>query len=340
MRFMLLLWAVWLAGSAVADELTLATATRPAANDVDEPIAEFSLDRGVAFLDRAALDWTARRKCFTCHTNYAYLLARPMIGADVAAHRQVRAKLEELVETRWSDQGPRWDAEVVMTAAVLAINDSLTTDALAPATKMALDRMWTLQRDDGGFDWLKCGWPPMEIDDDYGIAIAAIATGAAPDDYAETAAAQNGLQNLRNYLHNNPPPTLHHRAMLLWADGYGVEMLSSAQRVQTMAELHELQKEDGGWSAATLADWQRSDGSPQDLEHSDAYGTAFVTFILQQAGVESSDPAVAGGIGWLKQNQRASGRWFARSLYRDSKHFLSHAASCFAVMAIAAADQP
>ena len=85
-----------------------------------------------------------------------------------------------------------------MSAAVLAMNDSLTTNKLSPTARTALDRMWTVQRDDGGFDWLKCGWPPMEIDDDYGIAMCAIAAAVAPDDYAKTGAAQQGLKKLRS----------------------------------------------------------------------------------------------------------------------------------------------
>ena len=38
-------------------------------------------------------------------------------------------------------------------------------------------------------------------------------------------------------------------------------------------------------------------------------------------------------------NQRESGRWFTRSLYKDSRHFLSHAGTNMAVLALAACDQ-
>ena len=45
-----------------------------------EPIARaLSLKRSAEFLDGVALDWTRHRKCGTCHTNYAYMLARPAI---------------------------------------------------------------------------------------------------------------------------------------------------------------------------------------------------------------------------------------------------------------------
>ena len=161
--FSLTLTLVFLSHSLAAEELTLDNVTPPAANSVDEPLAAaFSLDNATRFLDQASLDWTKSRKCFTCHTNYSYLIARPSVSAEGTAHRQVREALEELVEERWETDGPRWNAEVVMSAAVLAMNDAATSGKLHTTTRKALDRMWTLQRADGGFEWLKCDWPPME----------------------------------------------------------------------------------------------------------------------------------------------------------------------------------
>jgi hypothetical protein len=49
--------------------------------------------------------------------------------------------------------------------------------------------------------------------------------------------------------------------------------------------------------------------------------------------VYHADP-IAGLIAWLKANQRASGRWFTRSLKKDSRHFITHAGTAFAVMAL------
>ncbi|MBC8356182.1 MAG: squalene--hopene cyclase [Planctomycetes bacterium] len=324
-----------LSRSLLAEELTLDNVTTPAANSVDEPLAaDFSLDNATRFLDQASLDWTKSRKCFTCHTNFSYLIARPTISADGTAHRQVRRALEELVEKRWEEKGPRWDAEVVMSAAVLAMNDAATSGKLHATTQKALDRMWTLQREDGGFDWLKCGWPPMESDDDYGIAIAALAAGAAPNDYGKSETARAGVQKLRDYLKKNPPPTLHHTAMLMWADSHGTELLTPAERDSAIEKLSALQQPDGGWSFATLGNWERSDGTEQDTNLSDGYGTGFVVFVLRQAGVSSDDARLQKGVSWLKQHQRESGRWYSRSLNKDSKHFISHAGSAFAVMAI------
>ncbi len=333
----LLLVAV--ANTLPAEELNLSNVSTPAANSADEPLAEsFSLESATHFLDQASLDWTKRRKCFTCHTNFSYLIARPAIDADVTAHRQVRAALEDMVNQRWSKQGPRWDAEVVMSAAVLALNDAATTGQLHTSTRKALDRMWTLQREDGGFDWLKCGWPPMESDDDYGIAIAAIAIAAAPNDYGKSHAAQQCLANLKKYLRNHPPPTLHHQAMLLWAESYGLKLLTPEQRSECVDGLWAAQKLDGGWVLASLGDWQRSDGRQQDSETSDGYATGFAVYVLRRHGIAAEDPRLVKGIDWLKANQRASGRWYTRSLNKDSTHYLSHVGTAFALLAISACE--
>jgi squalene-hopene/tetraprenyl-beta-curcumene cyclase len=52
--------------------------------------------------------------------------------------------------------------------------------------------------------------------------------------------------------------------------------------------------------------------------------------------VPAGDVRLAKGVAWLKGAQRESGRWFARSLKEDGRHFLSHAATAFALLALEA----
>jgi squalene-hopene/tetraprenyl-beta-curcumene cyclase len=328
--------AVFLATTTAADPVTLEKHTPPTANSPDEPLAaKFSLENATRFLDSAALDWQNTRKCMTCHTNYAYLLARPHISADAPAHRTVREFAEKLVNERWVSDGPRWDAEVICSAVTLAFNDAQATGKLHPATRKALDRMWTVQRKDGGFNWLKCRWPPMESDDHYGATFAAIGVGVAPEEYAETPTAKAGMEKLRAYLKANPPPTVHHKAMVLWASTYVDGLLTDAEKKAAIDELLSLQRSGGGWGLAALGDWKRSDKKPQDKESSDGYGTGFVIYVLRRAGVPATQPKIAAGVKWLQTNQRESGRWFTRSLNKDNKHFITHAGTAFAVMALA-----
>jgi squalene-hopene/tetraprenyl-beta-curcumene cyclase len=305
-------------------------------NRPDEPrIAAFSLDKGVEFLDRAALDWTRKRECFSCHTNFAFLYSRPAVSAKSPAHDEVRAALEKLVDVRWKEKKPRWDAEVVTSAAALAHNDAATTGKLHPTTKTALDRMWTVQRKDGGWNWINCDWPPMENDDHYGVTLAALAVGVAPEDYAKTESARQGVVKIREFLKTHSPKNAHHKAMLLWSASYLPELLAPGERETWVKEIREMQRPDGGWSAAGLYPWKRGDDKQQTPDVSDGYGTGLAILALRRAGVAVDDPALERGRTWLRSNQRESGRWFTRSLFRDSKHYLTHVGTAFAIMALA-----
>jgi squalene-hopene/tetraprenyl-beta-curcumene cyclase len=323
------------------EPVTFENLVAPESNRADEPLAEkFSLEKAVHFLDSASLEWQRSWQCFTCHTNISYLIARPNVGADAPAHLEVRKYAEEQVSLRWEEVGPRNHGEVVALAAALALNDAATTKKLHPLTRTALDRMWTVQRPAGDWTWpIRCRWPPMESDEHYGVTLAAIGTGAAPDGYAQTPAAQAGLAKIRTFLTNNPPQDLHHRAMVLWASTYVDGLMTAEQRKACIGDLLAAQRPDGGWAFAALYPWDRSDGKEQDLASSDGYGTGFVIFVLRKAGVLANEPAIARGVAWLKSHQRTSGRWFTRSLNKDNEHFISHAGSAYAVMALAACGE-
>jgi squalene-hopene/tetraprenyl-beta-curcumene cyclase len=219
----------------------------------------------------------------------------------------------------------------------LALNDAATTGTLHPATRKALDRMWTLQRPNGAWNWLKCGWPPYENDDYYGATFAALGVAAAPDAYRDTPAARQGLDRLRRYFRETPSPSLHHDAVLLWAATKLDDLITPPQKSKTIASLLALQRPDGGWNLPSLGDWKRKDGTKNDKNApSDGFGTGFVVYVLRQAGLPATDPALVRGVAWLKSNQRASGRWFTRSLNDDDAHYITHAGTAFAAMALKA----
>jgi squalene-hopene/tetraprenyl-beta-curcumene cyclase len=317
---------------------------KPAPNSPDEPLAKkLSLTRGAEFLDAAAVNWTNKRQCATCHTNVAFLIARPLVKeAPSAAMADVRAFFEKRV-ANWDGPGeddrPRNQSEVVVTAVALAINDARTTGKLQPITRKALERMWKRQRDDGSWDWEKCDWPPLEYDDYYGVVFAALGVGLAPGKYAQTEQARAGLEKIRAYLKKNPAPNLHHRALLLWASMQVDGLMTADERDQTVKDLLAAQKDDGGWSLPSLGDWKGFDGRPNNLKApSDGYATGFAVYVLRQAGRPAKDAAVQRGVAWLKKNQRESGRWFTQSLNTDRTHYISHAGTAFALMALKACD--
>ena len=325
--------------SMAGEEITFESVVSPGPNRADEPLAaEFSMQKAVKFLDSAALTWQKQRKCFACHSDYAFLLARPATTHEVAAHRQIRKAAEHLAG---HPRKTRYQAtEAVMIASVLAQNDAATTGRLHPATRRALDRMWEHQRDDGGWRWLDDNKPPSEIEEHYGVTMAAIGVGRAPDGYSKTAAAKKGLEKIRQYLRDNRPANMHNRAMEMLASMHVDGVMSKSERKKVIDGLFALQKSDGGWNLATLGrNWTRADGTPQDVKTSDGYGTGFVIHALRTAGVPAGDPRIRKGIRWLKTHQRASGRWFTRSMEKDGRHYITHSGTAYAILALAACGE-
>ncbi|VTR95389.1 Squalene-hopene cyclase OS=Rhodopirellula europaea SH398 GN=RESH_02251 PE=4 SV=1: Prenyltrans_1 [Gemmata massiliana] len=315
---------------------------QPAPTRADEPLAKkLSYTKAAEYLDGVGVNWTRERDCITCHTNMPYLTARPLLKGD-AGWKEVRKYLETDV-TNWSAGGkPRGEAYIVATAFALAYNDAQQANALHATTKAALDRMWTVQRATGDWKWLKCDWPPLEHDDYYGAVLAALAVGYAPGDYAKTEAAKAGVAKLKTYLKKTPAPDLHHTAMLLWASTKLDGLLTADEQAKAIKSLKAKQRKGGGWSLPSLGEYKRRDAdkTPNDPNaDSDGYGTGFVTFVLLQAGEKPNDPALAGAIKWLKTNQRASGRWYTRSLNNDKAHYITNAGTAFCVLALSAAGE-
>jgi len=59
---------------------------------------------------------------------------------------------------------------------------------------------------------------------------------------------------------------------------------------------------------------------------------------LRQGGLKPDHAAVKKGADWLKANQRVSGRWFTQSLNTDRTHYITHAGTAFALMALASCE--
>ena len=307
---------------------------KPKRTDSDEPIAkEYSALKAASYLDAVGVNWTRERRCVTCHTNMPTLMARPLLAGD-AGWKEIRGLFENEAKNWAKGVKPRGEAYVVATAAGLVFSD-LPTGKLSEASKQALAKMWEVQKPTGEWNWLKCDWPPLEHDDYYGAVLAATVVGMAPENYRSTPEAVAGLNKLKTYFQKVPPPDLHHKAHLLWAATKIAGLMTEAEMQQTITELKQLQRVDGGWSLPSLGKYQRRDKTPNDQNApSDGYATGYVMVILKQAGVPASDASIQKGIGWLKSHQRDSGRWFTRSLNNDRDHYIANAGTAFALMAL------
>lgn len=177
----------------------------PAPLVVAEPVARsFSLERAARSLDVGALHWQKTRKCAACHTLAPYLMARPSLAAVSPEPPEVRRFLETIVEKRLEAEPalPKDGvaAVTVEVAVALAFHDRATTGKLHPLTRQALDRMWRLQRADGGWQWPFRDTPPFKCDEHFGVTLAAVGFGVAPEEYTATPAARAGVAGIRKFL--------------------------------------------------------------------------------------------------------------------------------------------
>lgn len=321
----------------------------------DDPAGEFDIERAASFIDGVAVKWGAKHGCVTCHTNGHYLIAPAEIFRDREAAHDVRVFVEDWIDS-WDEIGLPDTEIVVAPAAFLAINNMQMEGRLRPATIRALDEAWSLQSAEGHWpNWVKCNWPPFEQDDHYGVTLVTIAMGMAPKSYTSIEPARTGISRLKDWLANNEPGEVHHRAMLLWAGSLHEGLITTAERAAWIDELLSLQKESGGWASGDLGRWRQRAPESGGIDHldpefvereyppvmvaedGDGYGTGFVMYALLKAGVPATHPQLQQGLRWLEENQQADGKWFTNSLRNEksTSNFLTHTGTTFALKVIA-----
>ncbi len=336
-----------ISGLASADDIITLENALPAHKITgQEPMAEtFSFAQAARYLDTASLNWQKTKKCATCHTNMAYMLARPALDGYLKNSGEVRQFFEAYRTVRWknntvSKSGGFWP---IVVGAGLTFNDLQTTGKLHPITRDVLDLMWTTQRDDGGWDWPDCEYAPIETDDHYGVTLAALTVGVAPDGYAQTEKAQAGIAKIRAFIRNDPPKSMHHRIMIAWCSLRIDGLMDDAQRRKVLDEMMTIQRPDGGWATpGFLADWQgltRHDGKPHDTQTSDAYGTGLAIIVARELGLHADDTRLQRGVNWLLTLQRDNGMWFTHSPSLDRLHYMTNTGSAFAVLALQSCDK-
>ncbi len=305
--------------------------------------------------------------CVSCHSVAPYAMARPVLRnylGDAAPSTQ-EARLIANVSRRvalWNEVAPYYPdqtrglpkssesrgTESVLNALVLSVRDAQSgVGKLSDDTRAALANMWALQMKTGDLNgawiWLNFHLDPWESPTSpyFGATLAAIAVGTAPGGYASGPEAKDGLTALRDYLARGlSAQHVYNKLMLLNASGTLDGLLTGDQRKAIIDEARSLQQPDGGWTMNSLGAWTRADKSSPD-SRSDGLATGLATLALQQAGLPTSDPALARGLEWLRRNQDpTTGGWFTPSVNKqrdpasDAFRFTSDAATAYAVLSL------
>lgn len=322
-----------------------------------DPLAALSPDwqvKAASYLDGKAKSWlaapppVANIACtMSCHTTFSLVISRSALGdakvpAADTARKSFEARVTEAVAgTATPFYGKDAQAKVkeshateaVLNAAALSLDDLGSGRALSASTKSALDRMWSLQRADGAWDWLEFSLEPWETRNDWGAAMAALVAGSVP---ASTSTAQAaGTTKVIGYLKKRlTAMALHDRITVLWASGALKGLLDAEQTASVVSELVATQRDDGGFA---LGAWGKGDLADTKAT-SDGYATALGALALCRGTTDGAKGAEARkALTWLAKNQASDGSWPGRSLNSETaraKGFMTDAATAYASLAI------
>lgn len=331
----------------------------PAASS-EEPRTAFgpdSIKAAVRYLDDGALAWTRERKCIACHSTGVYLAERTQIthrfGPPSEEVRTVfattipntvpepkmrdgRLMYPEVIQAIWRTLGlAQWDRHVsgrLSDETVKSIRDMLM--------RQSEDGLWTTAT--------QVEIPYIRTDFELGVeALRAIAAAPGWLEKNEDKELAKRVEKLKEALAKAQPANDFERVQRLQVAGIMPELVTDQQRQTAQELITTNQKPDGGWSTRsfsktkawgpkiTEANIAMIDSEPDAADPaSDPFMTAFVIVLLRESGTPADDPRIKKGIAWLKANQRASGRWWMKSLYRDTKHYITYIATAQVLRAL------
>ena len=156
------------------------------------------------------------------------------------------------------------------------------------------------------------------------------------------------VARLKQYLRTEVPPHDYGRVLLLWASTRMPDLIDADRKAELVKLVFQHQRDDGGWSIRTFATpdaWGKGNRAARlkaepDLANppSDGHQTGLAVVVLHEAGVPANDPRIQKAVTWIKSNQRASGRWWTKSLNTDSWHFITYSGTAFPVLALSLCD--
>lgn len=297
-------------------------------------------DAARAYMSRRTRAWLASppwaRNNFacatTCHTSLPMALAFAG-GVDEAASAlwdRVYARLNSVAT--WPAATPYFGASDsrdarASRASEAVLNATIAQSRVGPADPEARSRtlrfLWSVQRSDGGFDWMSYHNAPWEDGDEaLGATLAWRLGGEGVEDRAHREALSRFLER------RLPPARLFTRALALWAGGGRAPGLSSDAVAERLVQISDPS---GGFSWGQLEVASVTSGP-------DAMPTSAALLALCSLPPSASvTTAAAAAEAWLLAHQAEDGSFSARSPNGESAlhhELATDAGTGFAVVAL------
>ena len=333
----------------------------PAATADEPKIATFGPESIMAakkYLDDGANFWVRERSCVACHSTGVYMVERPPLTPLLG--KPSAEVLDEFVESVTDKIGPPeirdgvkyWGVSIqsVWRSSGLAAWDKYVTGSLSEPTDKSLRHTLQCLADEGFIKTIDQVEIPY-ITTDFELTVQAARAIASAPGWLATVKDNDTLERferMKKYLRQHVPISDYEHAVKLQLSVFMPELVSQEQREASIAMLWRQQLPDGGWSTRRMSElmrWHRKmdpkvvtmiQAEPDAANpESDPYMTAFAIVLLREADVPASDARIQKAIEWLKENQRVSGRWWMKSLFRDTYHYSTYISTAQALRALA-----
>lgn len=301
------------------------------------------------YLDDGAHHWVREKSCIACHSTGVYMVERSALTTWLGKpSEEVLANFVEAVPKEGAkDASP---IKSVWRSSGLASWDKNVNGKLSERTDRSLRHTLTLLGEDGSFAPISQVEIPY-ITTNFELTVqAARAVATAPGWLASVQDADTlaRVERMKKFLREHEPISDFELALKLQLTGYFPDLVQQATRDAATAMLWRQQLPDGGWSLRRMSDLMKwhvkmdpkviaiFEGEPDKASPgSDSYMTAWAIVLLRESGVPASDERIRRGIAWLKREQRATGRWWMKSLFRGTYHYSTYIATAQALRALA-----
>lgn len=320
------------------------------------------------YLDDGAHYWVREKTCLACHSTGVYMVERSALTKQLG--RPSEEVLKDFIRSVPKVNGKPGEgnaATSVWRSSGLASWDRHVENRLSEHTDRSLRHTVMILPDDNMYDTIKLIEIPY-ITTRFELTVQAMrAMVTAPGWLAnlEDAGLLARVERVKRFLRDHPPLNDYELALKLQLANLAPELVSKEEREAAIAMLWRKQLPDGGWSTRRMSDllrWRVEVHPPTERQPwkeamdptvlslirnlpdaadpgSDPYMTAFAIVLLRDSGVHASDARIRRGVAWLKENQRASGRWWMHSLYRGNYNYITYISTAQALRALALCDE-
>lgn len=342
----------------------------PAASPDEPKVKTFgpeTVKAAAKYLDDGAHDWVRTKACLACHSTGVYMVERSALTKQLG--KPSEEVLKHFITSVPQALGKPGDsaATPVWRSSGLASWDRHVTGKLSEHTDQSLRHMLSILPDDNMYNTIKLIEIPY-ITTRFELTVQAMrAMVTAPDWLAnlKDEALIARVARIKKFLWEHPPLNDYELALKLQLANLRPDLVSKEERGAAIAMLWRKQLPDGGWSTRRMSEllkWRVEVHPPSERQPwkeamdptvvkliqnlpdaanpgSDPYMTAFAIVLLRESGIPASDPRIQRGIAWLKENQRATGRWWMHSLYRGNYNYITYISTAQALRALALCDE-